>query len=543
MEKALKQTIEFGNGTFTLINDKKETVEFTVTYKSMSGYIENIKIVQDLSLNQVVSLALYYDYDGTPKTPSNRMQAKRSIKGTFTLINTNKLEILGNKELSTQELDIEIESVPDAVYDKWMATRQTDVNRKKWNEYQTLWLSSDTTSHLSFYPESGNAPASWYIMTHLRESLFESLCEKINQNSIQSILCYYQFPLVNSESNSDWFFNSKGLFAETYFVPPACHEEDDIEIFDANASTRVFGYLDKMHFTEYEKVGQRIIYTPNQIQEALKVIIKVDVGTQFGQIATEILTNVKNHELDKSKFSVHSIYNLLMTLKFSYTKDPDIEKALLSEEFDVYVAKLSAEKKTKAISLNEKFWHHADFMNLMRLGQLHKGEYDELDVWALEDTARIYLENDWMHSETLEWLLVDALMFSETASFTRVATKPPTIFNLNILPILKELFYLGLTAIVSALFSSEKTGADVIFWIIFSAITIIRWLNPYQVDKNKPKKLAAEMVGVYEELKRMDFNPKVLQMLLFDLEKKGAYYSPMIYNILDRKRRSCGEFE
>ena len=216
---------------------------------------------------------------------------------------------------------------------------------------------------------------------------------------------------------------------------------------------------------------------------------------------------------------------------------------MLSEEFDVYVAKLSAEKKTKAISLNEKFWHHADFMNLMRLGQLHKGEYDELDVWALEDTARIYLENDWMHSETLEWLLVDALMFSETASFTRVATKPPTIFNLNILPILKELFYLGLTAIVSALFSSEKTGADVIFWIIFSAITIIRWLNPYQVDKNKPKKLAAEMVGVYEELKRMDFNPKVLQMLLFDLEKKGAYYSPMIYNILDRKRRSCGEFE
>jgi hypothetical protein len=140
-----------------------------------------------------------------------------------------------------------------------------------------------------------------------------------------------------------------------------------------------------------------------------------------------------------------------------------------------------------------------------------------------------------MHSETLEWLLVDALMFTETASFARVATKPPTIFNLSILPILKELFYLGLTAFVSALFSSQKTGADVIFWIIFSAITIIRWLNPYQADKNKSQKLAADMVSVYEELKRVDFNPKVLQMLLFDLEKKGAYYSPMIYKILDKK--------
>lgn len=540
MAKALKQTIEFGNGIFTLNLGKKEKTKFAVITDSVSGFIENIKIVQDLSLHFHDSLAVWYEYDGATKSPRNKMQGKRSIKGTFTLTNSNKLEVLGNEELSTQVLDIEIESVPDAQYDKWMTNRQSDVNRKKWNEYQKLWLSSDTTSHLSFYPETEDAPASWYIMTHLRDSLFDSLCEKINKNNIQSIQCHFEFPLVTRGSNADWFLNARG---GTYFVPPSCVEVEDIEIFDTNASTRVFGYLDRIHFTEYEKVGQRIIYTPNQIQEALKVIIKVDVGTQFGQIATEILTNVKNHELDESKFSVHSIYNLLMTLKFSYTKDPDIEKALLSEEFDVYVAKLSAEKKTKAQSLNQKFWHHADFMNLIHLGQLHKGEYDDLDVWALEDTARIYLENDWMHSETLEWLLVDALMFSETASFTRVATKPPTIFNLNILPILKELFYLGLTAIVSALFSSEKTGADVIFWIIFSAITIIRWLNPYQVDKNKPKKLAAEMVGVYEELKRMDFNPKVLQMLLFDLEKKGAYYSPMIYNILDRKRRSCGEFE
>jgi hypothetical protein len=205
------------------------------------------------------------------------------------------------------------------------------------------------------------------------------------------------------------------------------------------------------------------------------------------------------------------------------------------------VNKLSDEKKEKAISLHKTFWHHAEFINLMRSGKLHKPEYYALDVWALEDTARIYLNNEWMHSKTLEWLLVDALMFSETASFARVATKPPTIFNLMIMPILKESFYIGLTAFVSALFSSQKTGADIIFWIIFSAITIIRWLNPYQAEKNKPQKLAAEMLSVYQELKRTDFNPKVLQMLLFNLEKNGAYFSPMIYNILDKKiaRNNC----
>ena len=528
MAKALRQTIEFDDGTFTLNVGKKEKTEFTVITHSLSGFIENIKIVQDLNFNLFNSLAVWYGYDGATKSPRNKMQAKRTIKGTFTFTNINKLELLGNDELSTQALDVEIESVPDAEYDKWITNRQSDINHKKWNEYQKLWLSSDTTSHLSFYPESEDAPASWYIMTHLRESLFDSLCEKINQNRIQSILCHYHFPLVSRESDVDWFF-SRGIYKGHYFLPPGCKEENGTEIFDTNSSTRVFGYLDGIHFTEYEEKIQPLKYSDEQIEEALDTLLEIDEGTQFRTIATELLSN----DFDKSKFSINTIKNLFVYLKCSYTKDPDIKEALLSDEIDENVDGLSAEQKSKAASLKKRFWYHSDFATLMRLGQLHKGEYDELDVWALEDTARIYLKNNWMHSETLEWLLVDALMFSETASFARVATKPPTIFNLSILPILKELFYISITAFVSALFSSQKTGADVIFWIIFSAITIIRWLNPYQADKNKSQKLATDMVSVYEELKRVDFNPKVLQMLLFDLEKKGAYYSPMIYKILD----------
>lgn len=272
-------------------------------------------------------------------------------------------------------------------------------------------------------------------------------------------------------------------------------------------------------------------YSSIQIEKMLQTSIKANKNTQFGTIATELLSA----NFDNTKLSINNINSLFVYLKSSYTKDPDIKEALLSDEFDTNMDGLSAEQKSKAASLNKRFWYHSDFATLMRLGQLHKGEYDELDVWALEDTARIYLKNNWMHSETLEWLLVDALMFSETASFARVATKPPTIFNLMILPMLKESFYIGLTVFVSAMFSSQKTDADIIFWIIFSAITIIRWLNPYQAEKNKPQKLAAEMLSVYQELKRTDFNPKVLQMLLFNLEKNGAYFSPMIYNILDKK--------
>ena len=535
MAKALKQTIEFGNRTFTLKVGKKEKTEFTVITESVSGFIENIKIVQDLSLHFHDSLEVWFEYDGATKSPRNKMQGKRSIKGTFTLTNSKKLKVLGNEELSTQVLDIEIESLPDAEYDKWMTNRHSDINRKEWNEYQKLWLSSDTTSHLSFYAESEDAPASWCIMTHLKESLFDSLCEKISQNHIQSILCDYQFPLVTRGSDSS-LLSSIGLFTGTYFVPPGSFNEEGVEIFDTNASTRVFGYLDRIHFTEYEEKIQPLKYSYEQIEETLDTLLETDGSTQFGQIATELLKN----EFDNSKYSINGIKNLLHKLKCSYqTSDitgQDLEPLFLhKDDFEIFVNKLSDEKKEKAISLHKTFWHHADFVTLMRSGKLHKPEYYALDVWALEDTARIYLNNEWMHSETLEWLLVDALMFSETASFARVATKPPTIFNLSILPILKELFYIGITAFVSALFSSQKTGADVIFWIIFSAITIIRWLNPYQADKYKPQKLASEMMGVYEELKRVDFNPKVLQMLLFNLEKNGAYFSPMIYNILDKK--------
>jgi hypothetical protein len=535
MAKALKQTIEFDDGTFTLNVGKKEKTEFTVDSESVSGFIENIKIIQDLSFHENDWLAIWYDYDGLTKSPKNKMQAKRSIRGTFRLANSSKLEVLGNQDLSTQVLDIEIESLPDAEYDKWMANRQADVNCNQWKEYQKLWLSSDTTSRLSFYPEE-DTPAIWCIMTHLKESLFDSLCEEINKNCIQSILCHYKFPLATKETAADKFWIDVGKERRRYLVPPGCHEENGIEIFDTNTSTRVFGYLDRIHFTEYEEKIQPLKYSDEQIEEALDTLLETDGNTQFGEIATELLKN----EFDNSKYSINGIKNLLHALKCSYQNSDVTSQGLEplflhKDDFEIFVNKLSDEKKEKAISLHKTFWHHAEFINLMRSGKLHKPEYYALDVWALEDAARIYLNNQWMHSETLEWLLVDALMFSETASFARVATKPPTIFNLSILPILKELFYLGLTAFVSALFSSQKTGADVIFWIIFSVITIIRWLNPYQADKNKPQKLAAEMMGVYEELKRMDFNPKVLQMLLFDLEKKGAYYSPMIYKILDKK--------
>jgi hypothetical protein len=44
-----------------------------------------------------------------------------------------------------------------------------------------------------------------------------------------------------------------------------------------------------------------------------------------------------------------------------------------------------------------------------------------------------------------------------------------------------------------------------------------------------------EMGNVQGRLGKSHFNPQLLRELLYDLEKKGAVFSPFIYHLLDKR--------
>jgi hypothetical protein len=172
-------------------------------------------------------------------------------------------------------------------------------------------------------------------------------------------------------------------------------------------------------------------------------------------------------------------------------------------------------------------------------------DYKCLDTGGLEAVAGAYTANPSMQSPYLEWLLIDALLFDETGLFAlTVCDIPaqkfiPMVMHSLLRPIkllLSEGFAFALTAFVSSLIDETHSTA---FWVIFATITLGRWLNPIKlqqvIQQQKPKELAADMISATVKSKKFDFNARLLRELLYGLEKRGAVYSPSVFNVLDKR--------
>jgi hypothetical protein len=102
--------------------------------------------------------------------------------------------------------------------------------------------------------------------------------------------------------------------------------------------------------------------------------------------------------------------------------------------------------------------------------------------------------------------------------------------------LLNESIYLLITAFISSIIDNQF---GIIFWVVGATITLIRWLKPsttLQINKiENYKLLAGDMVTISDKVRSQNFNAKLLMSLLYDLEKRGAVYSPWIFNLLDKR--------
>ena len=130
--------------------------------------------------------------------------------------------------------------------------------------------------------------------------------------------------------------------------------------------------------------------------------------------------------------------------------------------------------------------------------------------------------------------------------------------TLKALILLWETGALALTALLSD-FIDVTHGAT--FWGIFATITLGRWLNKNYLNpiddqsskwfkkeeakeniksylrlNEKIKQLSSDMIRVSDRSQDIDvFNARLVREMLYDLEKRGAVYKQVVFNILDKR--------
>lgn len=241
------------------------------------------------------------------------------------------------------------------------------------------------------------------------------------------------------------------------------------------------------------------------------------------------------------------ITELRVALTYTGDSETDYLFSLSLEEFKTKLTNLTDIEKSKLNYRFDTFWQSKSIGGLINNGNLFSDkECGLIEIDELETIADTYINSFWMKSKTLEWALINSMVYMETINFARVVNDFPTLKFWNNIRyslwqttklVFKEIIALIITAIVAnAIDSSQGTT----YWIVFATITIIRWLNPtksIQLNlKLKLKLLLGEMIGVSDsKIKHPNFNPKLIRELLYDLERKGASYGHWVYHILDRR--------
>jgi hypothetical protein len=270
----------------------------------------------------------------------------------------------------------------------------------------------------------------------------------------------------------------------------------------------------------------------------------VDKKTRLGIIAIELLQNISSYEFDDIKeksFYVSEIWELLHYLRCCYSRDEELKEFLFysKDEIEENLAKLSGDRNIEAKHLISEFWEHPCVSRMISDG-IHNEKFDVFEDIDFKITAYSYLERDWMKSESLNWILIDSLVFFETFQYARsvvpyAKSRNQSWIKYFLFPIIGEIAALTITALI-CLFLSNLTypspNADLIFWIIFTPFTLLRWLK----YENKEMKLLLKMAAFQAvRLKEPYFNPELIKQMLYDLEKDGAVYNLIIYSILNKK--------
>lgn len=231
--------------------------------------------------------------------------------------------------------------------------------------------------------------------------------------------------------------------------------------------------------------------------------------------------------MSRIKFLISELRSFQATNLYSFNFNYDDTYKLIDlalEEFKAKLASLQEVRQQELKSLYDHVWYHNSIAGLINSGKI----YDHiavkmLNIENLSILARIYINNAWMKSDNLEWLFIDSMIFAEMVKFARLTSNLPQTENLwkflgfLILHATKFVFTDIIALLITAFASSfVGTPQGTKFWIVFSAITIIRWLSPLKLEHSKIKEtnkiLLSDMIRVCDsKFTTSDFNKKLVR--------------------------------
>ena len=197
---------------------------------------------------------------------------------------------------------------------------------------------------------------------------------------------------------------------------------------------------------------------------------------------------------------------------------------------------LMTEKQLEEFS-SQRYWYH----QRLDEGGLAKSKQE---VWPINrdgliESTHKYLESPFMWSESLDYLLTDALIYAETSSFRQSIVKDGLLnvfigsvgtFSLHILrSLVKWIIVLGTLAV------SHKVSPELFLALSISVIAYQLSKSISGTPKSKVAKLYTEMVDVYSACSYNYYNPAVIWDMCRAVRKQGAGYDAVVYDLLEKQ--------
>lgn len=298
---------------------------------------------------------------------------------------------------------------------------------------------------------------------------------------------------------------------------------------------------------------------------------------QVGRIVRELAASAAEGGLDEASRAqcAEAIGEILDSLRQAFKAPFELEISgnkcdnaweLSAAEFAAVVDLRGKDEARKFKNSYDHLWQHFDLRHVIASGEeqadaLGKGLW--ANVQALEELAFNLLANPRLRSQTLEWMLIDALMYAECLGFAqRVLSKEkfmgmpaPSVIK-GEKTSMKAAILTDFKRIGNLAFEAVKVGATFVIalalarqnyqsaWTITTGVTAVRWvrltwLSTQPSPDMTGRALLLKMAVVHDQLKTSQFNPRDLRHHLNLVAAEGATFSAWVYNLLDaRIRRS-----
>jgi hypothetical protein len=221
-------------------------------------------------------------------------------------------------------------------------------------------------------------------------------------------------------------------------------------------------------------------------------------------------------------------------------------------------------KQKEFIEKYDDLWSNFDILNALKRGEdkygaIARGFDPKQD--EIENVAYKFLTLKHLRSRTLEKILINSLIYTETVAFGRTILSKKKFLGVSIPSIIdskevedgqsyfqiifktfweagKLMFFEAIKLVATFLIALFVTGENVIAaWIVTTGYTVFRWWRQVFTASlsadNKKYVLLEKMIQVHKLSNNYNYDARHLKDQLLEVSREGAVFSPYVFSLLD----------